>query len=104
MQPDRRPLDRGRQIVQTVGLEVHGNVIAVDALDADLLQLTNTVIKPGTTFIGAKVTIRLRGPQRVLVRIETTTVGDTFHARWGADLKMLHGALFEGTLRRAVGT
>jgi hypothetical protein len=95
LQPDGPPLDPA--VVQTVQLEVHGDVVAVDVVDAGLSPLADTVTVPGAAFTGTQVTIRLRGPQRVLVRVQTATVGDTVRARWGSDMKVLHGALYEGT-------
>jgi hypothetical protein len=95
LQPDGPPLDPA--VVQTVQLEVHGDVVAVDVVDAGLSPLADTVTVPGAAFTGTQVTVRLRGPQRVLVRIQTATVGDTVRARWGSDMKVLHGALYEGT-------
>lgn len=96
IQPDGPPLDP--LALQTVSLEVRGDLAVVDVRDVDLKPLANTTAVPGTMFTGIKVVASLRGPQRVKIRVQTVTAGDTFRAHWGTDLKVLHGALYEGTV------
>lgn len=97
LQPDGPPLDPDPSQMQTIRIEVHGNVVKVEVQDLGLSPLPNTLVEPGVTFNGLQATIRLRGPQRVLARIQAASVADTFRVRWVTDLKVLHGALYEGT-------
>jgi hypothetical protein len=85
-------------VLQTVLLDVHGDVAAIEVLDIGLNPLPNAVTVPGSTFTGTHTTVGLRGPQVVKVRIQTALAGDTVGVRWETDLKVLHGALYEGTV------
>lgn len=95
LQPDGPPLDPDAR--QTVVLQIRGQVVATDVVDEALAPLADTVTVPGVTFNGLESTVSLRGPQRLLVRIQVSTPGDTVTAHWTTDLKVLHGAVYEGT-------
>lgn len=96
LQPDGPPLDPA--VSQTLQLDVKGDVVAMELLDIGGVPLPNAVTVPGATFTGTHTTVGLRGPQVVKVRIQTALVGGTVRVRWETDLKVLHGALYEGTL------
>jgi Endonuclease/Exonuclease/phosphatase family len=90
LQPDGPPLDP--VVEQTVELRLHGDIVAVDVVDPALAHLPN-VSQPAADH----VRIALRGPQRVLVRVQTPQAQSKFGAYWSTDLKTLHGGQYEGT-------